>query len=106
MRAALRTVVDPCSIATGVPINLIEMGLLKNVEISGGEVEVRLRLTSPMCWQAGQIVEAVEEAVGRVAGVERVVCSLDPAPWEWTPDLMSASARARLRRVRPLPSRP
>ena len=29
LRDALRRVVDPCSIATGVPVDLLDMGLVK-----------------------------------------------------------------------------
>ncbi|MBZ3900389.1 metal-sulfur cluster assembly factor [Streptomyces griseiscabiei] len=103
--AALRTVVDPCSAATGAPLNLLDMGLVKRAERVGDRVEVELRLTSPICWNAAPMAEAVEQAVARVAGVRRVTCTADHG-LEWTPDMVSAEGQARLRRLRPVPSPP
>jgi metal-sulfur cluster biosynthetic enzyme len=101
VRHALENVVDPCSIATGVPISLADMGLIKELNWSGGEVTLVLRLTSPICWQAANIMSAVERAVTTVPGVRSVNCTLDPGT-EWMPSMMSAGARERLRRIRPL----
>ena len=50
--ASLREIVDPCSAATGVPVSIVDMGLVRHVEIDGDEVRVELRLTSPLCHQA------------------------------------------------------
>ena len=92
-------VVDPCSIATGVPISLPEMGLVERIEIDGGVVCVTLRLTSPVCLQAANIVGAVKERVGSIEGVAGVNCEVDPAG-DWLPTMMSARARDELRRRR------
>ena len=101
MRQALENVVDPCSIATGVPISLADMGLIKELQWLAGDVKVALQLTSPICWQAANILNAVERAVMTVPGVRSVNCTLDPGT-EWMPSMMSAGARERLRRIRPL----
>lgn len=106
VRGAIRRVVDPCSIATGAPIDLIDMGLLQTVAIERDRVLVTLRLTSPWCWQAANIVEALERTVGEVPGVHRVDVEVD-AEAEWSPEMMASSAQARLRRLRPVsPRRP
>jgi metal-sulfur cluster biosynthetic enzyme len=100
VRRALEKVVDPCSIATGVPINLADMGMIKEIVCATGNVKVILRLTSPICWQAANILRAVEEAIMRVDGVHSVTCTLDPGA-EWMPEMMSPDARAaRLDRLR------
>jgi metal-sulfur cluster biosynthetic enzyme len=104
VREALARVVDPCSIATGVPITLPEMGLVKDVVIRGDHVEVTLQLTSPICWQAMNIVAAVERVVGEVEGVGSVACTVDPEA-QWMPTMIAPAAQARLRRLRPLPVR-
>jgi metal-sulfur cluster biosynthetic enzyme len=104
IRSALRRVVDPCSIATGYPIDLIDMGLLEEIREQGDHWEVVLRLTSPICWQAGNILSKVEEALGDLAGDTMPVrCSIN-AHAEWTPDMMEPEVRAALRRLRPPPS--
>lgn len=102
---ALRTVVDPCSAATGAPLNLLDMGLVRRAERVDDRVEVELRLTSPICWNAAPMIEAVEQAVSRIAGVRRVTCTADHG-LEWMPDMITAEGKARLRRLRPVPSRP
>lgn len=98
---ALARVVDPCSIATGVPIGLREMGMIKAVQITHDAVTVTLRLTSPTCWQAAIITAKVEETLAAIAGGRRVSCALDPTG-DWMPDMMSDGARSRLRERRPL----
>lgn len=99
--AALRRVVDPCSIATGVPINLVDMGLVKQVESEEGEVRIELRLTSPICWQAANIIAEVERFVAPLPGVRSVQCTLD-ASSDWMPDMIAPHMRERLRQVRPI----
>ena len=99
--AALARVVDPCSIATGAPINLVDMGMVKDVAAEDGNVRIVLRVTSPICLQASNIIAAVEEGVGGIPGVRSVNCSIDP-DGEWMPNMMSSDAQARLRRLRPL----
>ena len=100
---ALRSVVDPCSIATGVPINLVDMGIVRGIKIDGTHVEIQLRFTSPVCLQSMNITSAIENAVMAVDGVGRVTCDTRSGAWEWTPAMMAPSAQARLRRLRPMP---
>ena len=99
---AMEGVVDPCSIATGVPINLIAMGLVKEVRREGGHVYIALRLTSPICWQAANILSLIEEQVLRLDGVACVECEIDPYA-VWSPDMIESTYRSRLRALRPLP---
>lgn len=101
VKLALERVVDPCSIATGVPITIPDMGLVKAINIDGGRVAIMLGLTSPVCFQVQNIIVAVERVVGEIPGVTDVDCQIDPAS-DWMPDMMAESARAALRRVRPL----
>jgi metal-sulfur cluster biosynthetic enzyme len=96
---ALRLVHDPCSVATGIPIDIVDMGLIGSVRRDGSSVEIGLCLTSPVCWQAVGMMEAIEATLLRVDGIERVHCELDRAQ-HWTPDRMNPAARRRLRAVR------
>jgi metal-sulfur cluster biosynthetic enzyme len=105
VRAALELIVDPCSIATGVPISLVEMGLVKEIISSNGHVTIVLRLTSPICWQGANIMGSVERTAGTLPGVRSVKCVLDPAG-EWMPAMMAPGARARLRKLRPIAKEP
>jgi metal-sulfur cluster biosynthetic enzyme len=101
IHAALGRIVDPCSIATGVPISLASMGMVKSVTELAGAVHITLTLTSPICWQASNILASIEATVGALPGVASVTCSL--VPGEWMPDMMAPEARERLRRLRPIP---
>ena len=99
--SALERVVDPCSIATGAPISLVEMGMVKQIHRGWDDVRIVLRLTSPICWQAANIVAKVEEVVGALPGVATVTCEIDPNS-DWMPDMIDPEARRRLRALRPL----
>jgi metal-sulfur cluster biosynthetic enzyme len=104
LRDALRRVVDPCSIATGVPVDLVDMGLVSDLRLEGGTAYVELIVTSPLCTQSGLIIERVQDVLKDVDGVASVEVSVD-ARAQWWPGMMAASARERLRAVRPLPDR-
>jgi metal-sulfur cluster biosynthetic enzyme len=104
VRAALERVVDPCSIATGVPISLPDMGLIKDIRLDGDHVVVAMRLTSPFCFQIGLMLERIDEVTAGVAGIAGVRVEVDHGD-DWHPDMVAAQARRRLRRVRPLPAR-
>jgi metal-sulfur cluster biosynthetic enzyme len=97
---ALRVVHDPCSVATGVPIDIVDMGLIGTVGREGTTVEIGLCLTAPVCWQAVGMATAIEASLLRLEGVEEVRCALDTSQY-WMPDRMAPAARARLRAVRP-----
>lgn len=104
LAAALATVVDPCSVATGVPLNIVEMGLVRRAERFADRVEVDLRLTAPVCLYAAPMMEAVEQAVKHGCGVSTVVCTADHG-LEWMPSDISVDARTRLQLLRPVPQR-
>lgn len=100
--AVLCAIVDPCSIATGVPINLIDMGLLRPIDERDGSIFVILRLTGPRCWQVASILAEIERKLSALQGAGSAVCTVDAAA-QWEPDFMAPEARRRLRERRPLP---
>ena len=101
IRGALRGIVDPCSIATGVPISLEDMGLIKEVRFDGEVAVVTLQLTSPNCLQLGNILAEVERVAERSPELGAIRVDVDYRS-EWLPSMMSESARGRLRLLRPL----
>ncbi len=86
---------DPCSLASGVPMGLDEMGLVDTVEIGDdGRVDIRLRLTSPFCHMIGFFhVEAKRRIMG-LSGVTDVHVSADTG-LDWSPSRISPAAQAR-----------
>lgn len=103
VREELATIPDPCSIATGVPISLVDMGIVKTVEAVEDRVHVVFQLTAPVCLQVGLIAETLD-ARCRARGV-RVSVEVDPDS-EWMPHLMNPESRRQLRALRPLPISP
>jgi metal-sulfur cluster biosynthetic enzyme len=104
VRDALQQVVDPCSIATGAPISLVDAGLVKAVEVCDATAATELIVTSPLCTQIGIITTRIEKVVGRLDRIRDVSVTVDPRT-EWWPELMTPAARDRLHRIRPKPTR-
>jgi metal-sulfur cluster biosynthetic enzyme len=100
VRAALDRVVDPCSIATGVPITLADMGLIAGVEVDAGEAVVHLRVTSPFCMHIGNMQERIVAVVGEVDGIREARVEVDDG-MEWLPTMIAPHVTRRLREVRP-----
>lgn len=96
VREKLDEIVDPCSEARGTDISIVEMGLLKRIEVDGGSVHVELRITSPSCMMVGYFIEQANERVGDLPGVEEVTLSTD-AGLSWRDEMMSEDAKERRR---------
>jgi metal-sulfur cluster biosynthetic enzyme len=98
VRRALDEIKDPCSISTSVPMGLCEMGIVKSVSITPeGEVDVELRLTSPVCEMVGYMRTETIARVGALPGVSKVSVRNDSG-LDWTPDLIAPEARERRER--------
>lgn len=96
VRERLDEIVDPCSEARGTDISIVEMGLLKSIEVSDGTVHIELRITSPSCMMVGYFIEQAQERVGSLPGVEEVTLSTD-AGMNWREEMMAESAKERRR---------
>ena len=102
MEAILDEVIDPCSAGMGVPVGLVTMGLIKELDIvdlpSGGKrVQVLLRLTSPCCMMAPRFAieaKAKLELLPEVAEVKFDVCP----KIDWDPSHMKKAFREKLAR--------
>jgi metal-sulfur cluster biosynthetic enzyme len=73
IKEGLGQVIDPCSAAHGRPLNLWEMGLVRDLAVEDGVVTLQLYLTSPACTMLGKFYEMAEEALLPIDGVDRVV---------------------------------
>jgi len=96
VRAVLDTVIDPCSAANGTDLSIVEMGLLDDVSIDDGHVEVDLMVTSPMCTMVPYFIKEIRRDVGDLDGVESVAVSADNG-LEWVPSMMVDDAQERRR---------
>ena len=103
--APLRTVIDPCSAATGVPLNLLDMGLIGRARRVVDEVDIDLQLTSPICWNAAPMMEAIELAIKAAhPDITSVRIHADHG-LTWTPDRITPGARQLLQARRPVSAR-
>jgi metal-sulfur cluster biosynthetic enzyme len=91
--AVLGETYDPCCRDRGVSV--VDLGLVKDVHVAGGEVQIELLLTTGWCPFAIHLVTAIEERVRQCPGVSSAVARIvwDPV---WTPDRMAPAARERL----------
>lgn len=96
VRDRLDEIIDPCSDARGTGISIVEMGLLKRIEIEDGTVHIELRITSPSCMMVGYFIEQAQERVGGLEGVEEVTLETD-AGMQWRDDMMAPKAKRRRR---------
>ena len=84
---ALKQVEDP-----ELGMDIVDLGLLYDVEIEGSNVKVVHSLTSMGCPAGPMIQEGIHDATASVPGVEDVEVELvwDPP---WTPEKMSEDAK-------------
>jgi metal-sulfur cluster biosynthetic enzyme len=99
VRVVLDSIKDPCSVATGCPLGLDEMGLVKQLQIELGVVKVELRLTSPGCHFVSLLQQEAEERIGALAGVDAVEVKI-VEDYSWSEADISAEGRHRLRWAR------
>ena len=91
---ALAAVADPCCRERG--ISVVDMGLLRRVEVVDGTAHLELLLTSGWCPFQVDLLAEVTAAVEALPEVDRadVRIVLDEV---WTPERMGADARRKLR---------
>jgi len=84
---ALRQVEDP-----ELGMDIVELGLLYDVEVEGPKVKVSYSLTSMGCPAGPMIEEDIQNVASGVEGVQEVETDL---VWEppWTPERMSDDAK-------------
>jgi metal-sulfur cluster biosynthetic enzyme len=84
---ALHAVEDP-----ELGMDIVDLGLLYDVEVEGAAVKVSYTLTSMGCPAGAMIQEDIDRVVSELPGVEKVQSELTFEP-AWTPDRMSDDAK-------------
>jgi FeS assembly SUF system protein len=88
--AALHTVHDP-----EIPVNIYELGLVYEIRINEGKVDIVMTLTAPACPAAGDIIFDVQSKIEAIEGVKDVHVQLTFDP-PWSRDMMSEEAKLEL----------
>jgi metal-sulfur cluster biosynthetic enzyme len=89
-RSALRQVKDP-----ELEMNIVELGLVYDVEIEDGSVRVRMTLTSPGCPAGPMITNDAYRVLRALDGVKDVNIDIVWEPY-WTPERIDPKVRALL----------
>jgi metal-sulfur cluster biosynthetic enzyme len=91
---ALRSVYDPCCQERG--ISVVDMGLVRSVDVDGEHARVELVLTTGWCPFTTHLLTAVRERVEALPEVEGAAVEV---VWDepWTTERLSADARRKLR---------
>jgi metal-sulfur cluster biosynthetic enzyme len=84
---ALRQVEDP-----ELGMDIVELGLMYDVEVEGPKVHVTYTLTSMGCPVGPMIEEQIQQVAADVPGVEEVEAELTWSP-PWSPEKMSDDAK-------------
>ncbi|MDP9381589.1 MAG: metal-sulfur cluster assembly factor [Chloroflexota bacterium] len=87
---ALKNVYDP-----EIGINIVDLGLVYDLEVQDSSVNVDLTLTSMGCPAGPMIVQQIEEEIESVEGVEDVSVKIVWSP-AWNPSMMSEDAKMEL----------
>ena len=90
VRQELRGVMDP-----ELGINIVDLGLVYDVEVEEALAKVTMTLTSPGCPAGGQILMSAQQAAESAEGIEKAEVNLVWKPF-WTPDRIDAAVRAMM----------
>jgi metal-sulfur cluster biosynthetic enzyme len=86
----LREVYDP-----ELHYNIYDLGLVYDITVSNGSVQIMMTLTTPACPIGPMITEQIQESVGLIPGVKDVDIEFTFDP-PWNPDMMTDEAKADL----------
>lgn len=87
---ALKQVIDP-----ELMINIVDLGLVYDIDQDEGNVSVNMTLTSPACPAGPQIVQQSKMALEQLDDVEQAEIKLVMSP-PWSPERMTEEARDQL----------
>ena len=78
-----------------IPVNIVDLGLVYEVEVVGDKVAVKMTLTAPGCGMGGMIAADAKQKILAIEGVSDATVDL---VWEpaWNPSMIAEDAKQRL----------
>ncbi len=78
-----------------IPVNIVDLGLIYDVQVEDDKVSVKMTLTAPGCGMGAMIASQAEQKILDIPGVNEASVELvwDP-PWD--PSMMSEEAKQKL----------
>ncbi len=89
-KLVLRRVKDP-----ELNLNIVDLGLVYDIQVEGSDINVDMSLTSPGCPSGPEIMGEAEKQLRTVPGVGEVKINLIWSP-PWTPDRIEPRVRTYL----------
>lgn len=89
-KLVLRRVKDP-----ELNLNIVDLGLIYDIQVDGADINVDMSLTSPGCPSGPEIMGEAEKQLRTVPGVGEVKINLIWTP-PWTPDRIEPRVRTYL----------
>ena len=90
VEGALKDVYDP-----EIPVNVVDLGLIYDVDINDDNVNIVMTLTAPGCGMGPYIAQQAEWAVAEVEGVKDVSVDITFDP-PWNPDRITDDGKMAL----------
>ena len=87
---ALKDVFDP-----EIPVNVVDLGLVYDLKVDEGDVDVKMTLTFAGCGMGPYISQQAEWRIAEMDDVEDVNVEMVYDP-PWTPDMISEEGKAQL----------
>lgn len=78
-----------------IPVNVVDLGLVYDVQVHEGDVHILMTLTAPGCGMGPMIAQQAEWAVSELEGVEDVEVEMTFDP-PWTPELITEDGKKLL----------
>ena len=78
-----------------IPVNIVDLGLVYDVEVNDDQVAVKMTLTAPGCGMGTMIAADVKQKILAIDGVSDATVDLvwDPP---WNPSMIAEEAKQRL----------
>ncbi|MCD6726015.1 MAG: metal-sulfur cluster assembly factor [Solirubrobacteraceae bacterium] len=90
LRELLHEVIDP-----EIGLDIVELGLLRHVEVDNGIARVRFTVTTPACPLSSYIEDEIRSCLWQLPALREVEVELELDP-PWSPDEMTDVARDAL----------
>jgi FeS assembly SUF system protein len=86
----LQEVYDP-----EIPVNIVDLGLVYEIRIGSGRIDVKMTLTAIGCPMAAEVIADVRDHLTQIPGIEDAGVELVYDP-PWSPERMTEEARWEL----------
>ena len=81
--------------APEIPVNVVDLGLVYDLQVEDGDVDIKMTLTFAGCGMGPYIAQQAEWREAEIEGVEDVNVELVYDP-PWTPDLITEDGKKHL----------